>query len=137
MKSGKVVWLKVGERQSRLKSPGGTRTKAIRAIRVQCSSGSRNARWRGEPGGGNTDLPERDTLRGSAEKADREQLNDERGVKPLPVSRSRDGAESGKTKPGRIRGCFCILTPEISSQKIGTGNYGETGVLHIPGWTGR
>ena len=52
--------------------------------------------WRREPGGGNTDPPERDKLRGSAEKADREKLNDERGVKPLPVSRSRDGAESAK-----------------------------------------
>ena len=52
--------------------------------------------WRREPGGGNTDPPERDKLRGSAEKADREQLNDERGVKPLPVSRSRDGAESAQ-----------------------------------------
>ena len=56
-----------------------------------------NARWRREPGGGNTDQPEADNLRGSAEKADREKLNDERGIKPLPVSRSRDGAESGKT----------------------------------------
>ena len=37
-------------------------------------------------------IPPRDTLRGSAEKADREQLNDERGVKPLPVNDSRDGA---------------------------------------------
>ena len=43
-----------------------------------------------------TDRPEGDNLRGSAEKADREKLNDERGIKPLPVSRSRDGAESGK-----------------------------------------
>ena len=33
----------------------------------------------------------------------------------MPVSRSRDGAESGKTKPGRIRGCFCILPLEIGS----------------------
>lgn len=54
--------------------------------------------WRREPGGGNTDLPEADNLRVSAEKAEREKLNDERGVKPLPVSRSRDGAESGKTR---------------------------------------
>jgi hypothetical protein len=27
-------------------------------------------------------------------KADREKLNDERGIKPLPVNHSRDGAES-------------------------------------------
>ena len=78
------------------KSPRGIRTKATMAVRVQGPSGSDNARWRREPGGGNTDLPERNTLRGSAKKADREQLNDERGVKPLPVSRSRDGAESAQ-----------------------------------------
>ena len=78
------------------KSPHGTRTKAMMANRVQGSTGSWNVRWRREPGGGNTDQPERDKLRGSAEKADREKLNDERGGKPLPVSRSRDVAESGK-----------------------------------------
>jgi len=67
------------------------------AIRVQGPLGSCNARWRGEPGGGqNTDPPEPDKLRGPAEKAGREKLNHERGVKPLPVSRSRDGAESAK-----------------------------------------
>jgi hypothetical protein len=52
-------------------------------------------------------------------KADHEKLNDERGVKPLPVSNSRDEAESGKTKSGWVRGSFCILTPEISSEKPG------------------
>ena len=67
------------------------------AIRVQGPSGSDNARWRRESGGGNTDPPEADSLRVSAQKAEREKLNDERGVKPLPVNRSRDGAESGKT----------------------------------------
>jgi len=76
------------------KSPGGIRTKAMMANRVKSSTGSFNARWRREPGGGNTDRPEADNLRGSAEKADREKLNDERGIKPLPVNRSRDGAES-------------------------------------------
>ncbi len=64
---------------------------------MQGSTGSINARWRREPGGGNTDPPETDNLRVSVENAEREKLNDERGVKPLPVSRSRDGAESGRT----------------------------------------
>ena len=92
---GRVVGLKAGaEAQGLPNPPVGLRTKAIMANRVQGSTGPCNTCWRREPGGGNTDLPERDTLRGSAEKADREQLNDERGVKPLPVSRSRDGAES-------------------------------------------
>ena len=67
------------------------------AIRVKCSLGSGNARWRWEFGRGNTDQPESDKFRGFAKKANREKLNDERGIKPLPVSRSRDGAESGKT----------------------------------------
>ena len=82
---------------------------------MQSSTGSFNARWRREPGGGNTDLPESDHLRGSAENADREKLNDERGVKPLPVSRSRDGAESGNDDSGWVRKRFCILLPEISA----------------------
>ena len=68
------------------------------ANRVKSSTGSDNARWRREPGGRKTDRPEGDNLRGSAEKADREKLNDERGIKPLPVSNSRDGAESGKVR---------------------------------------
>ena len=52
-------------------------------------------------------------------KAEHEKLNDERGVKPLPVSNSRDEAESGKTKSGWVRGSFCILTPEISAELSG------------------
>jgi hypothetical protein len=72
------------------------------ADRVKGSTGSGNARWRRESGGGNTDQPETDNLRVSAEKAEHEKLNDERGIKPLPVSRSRDGAESGQNRSGRI-----------------------------------
>ena len=60
-------------------------------------------------------MPEPDKLRGSAETADREKLNDERGRKPLPVSRSRDGAEPGNDCLGWVRGRFCILAPEISA----------------------
>ena len=51
------------------KSPCGTRTKATMANRVKSSSGSFNARWRRESGGGNTDQPESDTFRGSADKS--------------------------------------------------------------------
>ena len=63
-----------------------------KANRVQSSTGSWNVRWRREPPGGDTEEPEADTFRGSAENADCEQLNDERGIKPLPVNSSRDGA---------------------------------------------
>ena len=83
------------------------------------STGSWNARWRRESGGGNTDQPDGDNIRVSAEKAEHEKLNDERGIKPLPVSRSRDGAESGNAWPGRVRGSFCILAPEISPESSG------------------
>ena len=45
----------------------------------------------------------RTKLRVSAEKAEREKLNDERGTKPLPVSRSRDDCRTGKMlSSGRI-----------------------------------
>ena len=92
------------------KSPGGTRTKATMAIRVKGSKGSFNARCRREPRGGDTDGPETDNLRGSAQNADREKLNDERGIKPLAVSeKNRDGAESAETRPGWVTGRFCIL----------------------------
>ena len=67
------------------------------ADRVKGSTGSGNARWRRESGGGNTDQPETDNLRVSAEKAEHEKLNDERGIKPLPVNHNRDGAETGTT----------------------------------------
>ncbi len=49
-------------------------------------------------------------------KADREQLNDERGLKPLPVNDRRDASRSGKARPGWVRGRFCILSPEIGPQ---------------------
>jgi hypothetical protein len=39
------------------------------ANRVKSSTGSDNARWRRESDGGNTDQPEGDKFRGSAEKS--------------------------------------------------------------------
>ena len=102
-------------RKERLQSPYGTRTKANhgqsgakldRFVQRALASGA---------GGGNTDPPEADKLRVSAEKAEREKLNDERGSKPLPVNRSRDGAETGNDGAGRVEGSFCILALEISA----------------------
>ena len=122
--------------KERFKSPHGARTKARLADRVKGSTGSCNVRWRREPGGGNTDPPEADHLRGSAENADREQLNDERGVKPLPVSRSRDAAESGNDRSGWVRSRFCILASEIIPP-VRDGNCGEAGVSRIPDGSGR
>ena len=91
------------------KSPGGTRTKATMANRVKGSTGSCNARWRREPGGGNTDQPEADHLRVSAEKAEREKLNDERGIKPLPVSRQQRRSRIGKNLTRMGRGAASVF----------------------------
>ena len=76
-----------GGHLERLEIPRRDQDHSRKANRVKRSTGSGNARWRREPGGGNTDPPEIDPLRVSArKKAEREKLNDERGVKPLPVS---------------------------------------------------
>lgn len=133
MKSGRAVWLKAGEKRSRGASnphagqgpkpswPFGCKARQVRVTQ----------HWRRESGGGNTDQPDADNIRVSAEKAEHEKLNDERGIKPLPVNRSRDGAESGNTCAGRIKGSFCILALEISVWWH-TGNYGEAGASRIP-----
>ena len=118
------------------KSPGGTRTTAIMAERVKSSKGSGNARWRRESGGGNTDQPEADRIRVSAEKAEHEKLNDERGVKPLPVSRSRDGAESEQTGSGGIGEQLLYSSPRNHRAKSG-GNYARAGAQDIPDRSGR
>ena len=60
-------------------------------------------------------FPSSEDLAVSAEKAEHEKLNDERGVKPLPVNNSRDGAESGNDCSGRVEGSFCFLALEISA----------------------
>ena len=107
-----------------------------KANRVKCSTGSRNARWRREPPGGDTEEPGSDPLRGSAEKADREKLNDERGIKPLPVNRSRDGAESGQNRSGRIGEQLLYSSPRNHRAK-GGGNYARAGAQDIPDRFGR
>ena len=80
-------------------------------------SGSFNAHWRRESGGGNTDQPEADRFR-TPRKRGYEKLNDERGDKPLPVSSSRDGAKLEQLIQKQVRGSFCILSPEIRSQGV-------------------
>ena len=53
-----------------------------------------------------------------------EKLNDERGIKPLPVSSSRDVAEPGKTS--RLdKGNLLYSEPRNQPRKIGTGNYAQ------------
>jgi len=69
VKIGRAVWFKAGERWTRsiANPPAGFGPKPHMANRVQSSTGSINARWRRESGGGNTDRPESDTFRGFAE----------------------------------------------------------------------
>jgi hypothetical protein len=47
------------------------------AMRVKSSTGSFNASWRLESGSGNTDQPNQDMIRVSAEKVEHEKLKDE------------------------------------------------------------
>src|SRR5687767_10155700 len=92
---GKSVRFKVGERQPGVAAnpPVGFGPKPILADRVENSLGSFNAGWRREFPGGNTEEPREDIARVSAENAEREKLNDERGKKSLSVNRRRDEAE--------------------------------------------
>lgn len=69
-------------------------------------------------------------------KADHEKLNDDRGASPCQSATAETKPNREKTKSEWVRGRFCILTPEISSE-FGTGNYAGTGVPHIPEWIGR
>ena len=74
-----------------------------------------------------------------SKKAEREQLNDERGVKPLPVSHGPRRSRIGNRLPlGWVRGRFCILAPEIGvPRRREAGNYGGAGASHMPGSPGR
>ena len=81
-------------------SPGGNRTKAARPIGCK----ARQVRLT-RAGVGSfpvaTPRNRRPITSGvPPRKADREKLNDERGVKPLPVNDSRDGAGSVKLEQG-------------------------------------
>jgi len=76
---------------------------SLRAIRVKHSSGSFNVVRRREFFFGDEGDRVKDNTRGRFENNRHEKLNDERGIKPLPVNRSRDGAEMGKAFSGRVR----------------------------------
>jgi hypothetical protein len=130
VQTGRAVRFKVGAKPgNRLQIPPRDPDQSRKAHRVQGPSGSFNARWRREPGGGDTDPPEADHLRGSAEKkADREQLNDERGVKPLPVSDRRDVRRAGKRFAGMGKGAASVFWPP-KSEPGGSANDARGGNL--------
>ena len=73
VQSGRAVMFKAGAKRPRAASnpPAGFEPQSplLGPSRVQGPSGSFNARWRREPGGGNTDPPEADPLRVSARKS--------------------------------------------------------------------
>jgi hypothetical protein len=99
----------------------------VRFVERMLASGA--GRWQHRPAGGVT------TSGVLPRKADREKLNDERGSKPLPVSRSRDGAGSGQAGPGWVRKRFCILLPEIVPRSR-DGNCAGAGASNMPGRSG-
>ena len=112
-------WIQSGcaRPKERRKSPGGIRTTAARpngckARQVRLTHAGVGSRAVATP------TRRRLTTSGVLpRKADHEKLNDERGVKPLPVNPSRDGAESGKDGAGWVWKRFCILLPEISGPR--------------------
>ena len=94
------------------KPPDGYRGSCPRQVRLtQASVGSPEC---GDaPGRAWRIFSSADDARGSAEqqKADREKLNDERGIKPLLVSDVRDGAEQGTSEAARGRGELLYSAP--------------------------
>jgi len=69
------------------------RDESLRGVRDGCSSGSFNLGRRGESACGDVCNRVHDKARRSVEKADDEKLNHERGVRPLAVKISGDGAK--------------------------------------------
>ena len=96
------------------------------AKRVKSSSGSFNARWRRESGDGDINQPERQLPGARMKSGPHEKLNDEQGIKPLPVNDSRDGAGSGNASQVD-KGQLLYSGPRNQSRLIETGNYAWAG----------
>ena len=94
------------------KPPAGFGPKPHMAIRVKCSLGSFNACWRRESGRSDANQPAEKTIsRVSVEKTEHEKLNDERGVKPLPVKGQQRRSRIGKTLQGWVGEELLYSTP--------------------------
>lgn len=104
------------------KSPSGTWDQSRKANRVKGSLGSSNACWRRESRRGDTDESEHAKAPGFRRtKVDREQLNDERGIKPLPVRSQRDGAEQEKVgREGRRKLLYSVLRNGPPKERLET-----------------
>jgi hypothetical protein len=85
-----------------------------KANRVQGPSGSFNARWRRELPGGDTEEPEADDFRGSADKSRPRTAQRREGHQALARKRQQRRSRIGKAQSGWVRERFCILFPEIS-----------------------
>lgn len=66
------------------------------------------------------------------QKAEREKLNDERGVKPLPVNRPRDASRAGQRGNGKGSGELLYSVPRNEVRNRGPRNYAEAGASDIP-----
>ena len=96
------------------------------ANRVKSSSGPFNASWRRESPGGDTEEPEAQPPGARMKSGPHKKLNDEQGIKPLPVNNSRDGAESGNASQVD-KGQLLYSGPRNQSRHIETGNYAWAG----------
>lgn len=68
------------------------------ANRVQSSTGSDNARWRRESGGGNTDQPESDTFRGFADTRRTMKSSTMKGAEALASQPKQRRSRNGKNQ---------------------------------------
>src|ERR1700756_4899816 len=71
--------------------------------------GSGNTRWRRELPGGDTEEPEADTFRGSANQTQTVKSSTMKVAQAIASKRQQRRSQTGKARLGWIRGRFCIL----------------------------
>ena len=79
--------------------------------------GSCNTRWRRELPGGDTEEPEADNPRGSANQKQTVKSSTMKVAQAIASKRQQRRSQIGKARSGWIRGRFCILPSEISLPK--------------------
>src|SRR5271170_4452128 len=81
-------------------------------------NGSGNTRWRRELPGGDTEEPEADNFRGSANQTQTANSSTTRGAKALASKLQQRRSQTGKARSGWIRGRFCVLPSEIRLESV-------------------
>jgi hypothetical protein len=81
------------------------------ANRVQSSTGSINARWRREPGSGDTDQPEPDTFRGFAETRRTAKSSTMKGAQALASQPQQRRSRIGKSQIRKDKGPLLYSCP--------------------------